>query len=77
MKMSNYSITSVFIKIDSKWKVIHSHESALRPEIIKKDRKKSLPTKVLCKTLLPGDLTYSSLRRGHISGDAILCKLRI
>jgi hypothetical protein len=35
MKMSNYSVTSVFKKIDSKWKVIHSHESALPPEIIK------------------------------------------
>ncbi len=36
MKMNNYSITSVFKKIDNKWKVIHSHESALPPEIIKK-----------------------------------------
>ncbi len=36
MKMNNYSITSVFKKIDSNWKVIHSHESALAPEIIKK-----------------------------------------
>ena len=36
MTMNNYSITSVFKKIDSKWKVIHSHESALPPEIIKK-----------------------------------------
>src|ERR1700737_1656767 len=35
MKINNYSITSVFKKIDSKWKVIHSHESALPPEIIK------------------------------------------
>ena len=32
MKMNNYSITSVFTKIDNKWKVIHSHESALPPE---------------------------------------------
>ena len=36
MKMNNYSITSVFKKIDNKWKVFHSHESALPPEIIKK-----------------------------------------
>ena len=35
MKMSNYSITSVFKKIDNKWKVIHSHESSLPPEVIK------------------------------------------
>ncbi len=37
MKMTNYSITSVFKKIDNKWKVIHSHESSLPPEIIKKE----------------------------------------
>jgi ketosteroid isomerase-like protein len=36
MKMNNYSITSVFKKIDNKWKIIHSHESSLPPEIIKK-----------------------------------------
>ena len=36
MKMNNYSVTSVFKKIDNKWKVIHSHESSLPPEIIKK-----------------------------------------
>jgi len=36
MKMNNYSITSVFRKINGKWKIIHSHESALPPEIIKK-----------------------------------------
>lgn len=36
MKMKNYSITSVFKKIDGQWKIIHSHESALPPEIIKK-----------------------------------------
>ena len=35
-KMDNYSITMVFKKIDGRWKVIHSHESALPPEIIKK-----------------------------------------
>ena len=39
MKMSNYSITNVFKKIDNKWKIIHSHESALPPEIIKKNEK--------------------------------------
>jgi ketosteroid isomerase-like protein len=36
MKMNNYSVTYVFKKLDNKWKVIHSHESALPPEIIKK-----------------------------------------
>jgi hypothetical protein len=36
MKMNNYSITNVFKKIDDNWKVIHSHESSLPPEIIKK-----------------------------------------
>jgi len=35
MKMNDYSITSLFKKIDNKWKVIHSHESSLPPEIIK------------------------------------------
>jgi ketosteroid isomerase-like protein len=36
MKMNNYSISSVFKKIDGKWKIIHSHESAEPPQIIKK-----------------------------------------
>ena len=36
MKMNNYSITSMFKKIENKWKIIHSHESSLSPEIIKK-----------------------------------------
>ena len=36
MTMNNYSITNVFKKIDNKWKIIHSHESSLPPEIIKK-----------------------------------------
>ena len=36
MQMNNYSITSVFKKLNGKWKIIHSHESALPPEIIKK-----------------------------------------
>jgi len=35
VKMNNYSITSVFKKIDEKWKIIHDHESALPPDIIK------------------------------------------
>jgi ketosteroid isomerase-like protein len=35
MKMNNYSITSIFRKIDNNWKIIHAHESALPPEIIK------------------------------------------
>ena len=36
MKMNNYSITNLFKKIDEQWKIIHSHESALPPEIRKK-----------------------------------------
>jgi hypothetical protein len=44
MKMNNYSITSVFKKIDNEWKVIHTHESSLPPEIIKKDEEKLTPT---------------------------------
>ena len=36
MKMNNYSITNLFKKIDDRWKIIHSHESSLPPEIIKK-----------------------------------------
>ena len=35
MEMENYSITSVFKKTDGIWKVIHGHESALPPKIIK------------------------------------------
>lgn len=37
MKLNNYSISSVFKKIDGQWKIIHSHESGVPPEIIKKD----------------------------------------
>jgi len=37
MNMRNYSITSVFRKMDGNWKIIHDHESALPPEIIKKE----------------------------------------
>ena len=36
MIMNNYSVTNVFKKINGKWKTIHSHESSLPPEIIKK-----------------------------------------
>ena len=36
MNMNNYSITNVFKKIDSEWKIIHSHESALPPVVMKK-----------------------------------------
>jgi ketosteroid isomerase-like protein len=36
MKMNNYSITNLFKKIDDQWKIIHSHESALPPELGKK-----------------------------------------
>jgi hypothetical protein len=32
--MNNYSITSVFQKINESWIVIHDHESALPPEVI-------------------------------------------
>ena len=34
MNMSNYSVTHVFKKIGSDWKIIHSHESSLPPETI-------------------------------------------
>ena len=37
VKMKNYSITSVFKKINNKWKVIHDHESAPPAEIVKKE----------------------------------------
>ncbi len=36
MKMKNYAVTSIFGKLNNEWKVIHSHESALPPEIVKK-----------------------------------------
>jgi ketosteroid isomerase-like protein len=35
MNMNNYAITSVLKKMEDKWKIIHAHESALPPEIIK------------------------------------------
>jgi SnoaL-like domain len=34
-KMENYTVTSLFNKIGGVWKIIHSHESALPPQIIK------------------------------------------
>lgn len=37
IKMNNYSITSVFKKIEGNWKVVHDHESALPPEIIRQN----------------------------------------
>lgn len=36
MNMFNYSTSNLFKKINGQWKVIHSHESSLPPEIIKK-----------------------------------------
>jgi ketosteroid isomerase-like protein len=33
-KMQNYTVTSLFKKISGKWKIIHSHESALPPQIV-------------------------------------------
>ena len=37
MKMPNYTVTFLFKKISGDWKVIHSHESALPPQIIKSE----------------------------------------
>src|ERR1700676_4387449 len=34
-KMKNYTVTFLYKKISGEWKVIHSHESALPPQIIK------------------------------------------
>jgi ketosteroid isomerase-like protein len=36
MRMDNYSITYLVRKIDGQWKIIHTHESSLPPELIKK-----------------------------------------
>jgi ketosteroid isomerase-like protein len=41
IKMTNYSITSVFKKNNEQWKVVHDHESALPPEVIKKQMPKN------------------------------------
>jgi ketosteroid isomerase-like protein len=35
MKMPNYAVTFLYKKINGEWKVIHSHESAIPPQIIK------------------------------------------
>lgn len=35
MYMNNYSITSILRKVDGSWKIVHSHESALPPKIVK------------------------------------------
>ncbi len=35
MNLNNYAVTNVFKKINGGWKVVHSHESSLLPEIIK------------------------------------------
>ena len=35
MIMNNYSVTSVWQKMDRGWKITHSHESALPTEVIK------------------------------------------
>jgi ketosteroid isomerase-like protein len=37
MKMQNYTVTFLLKKISGEWKVIHSHESALPPQIIKSE----------------------------------------
>jgi ketosteroid isomerase-like protein len=36
--MTNYSVTSVFRKIDNAWKIIHAHESCPPPCVVKKGR---------------------------------------
>jgi hypothetical protein len=41
MIMNNYSITNLCKKIGGKWKIIHSHESALPPGIIHTKQKKN------------------------------------
>jgi hypothetical protein len=35
MKMRNYTVTSLYKKMSGEWKVIHSHESSLPPQLIK------------------------------------------
>ncbi|HVB04540.1 MAG TPA: nuclear transport factor 2 family protein [Chitinophagaceae bacterium] len=34
-KMKQYTVTFLYIKIGGQWKIIHSHESALPPQVIK------------------------------------------
>lgn len=36
MRMDNYSITYLIKKIGEQWKIIHTHESSLPPELIRK-----------------------------------------
>jgi len=36
MEMNNYSVTNVIKRIAGRWKIIHSHESSLPPEMITK-----------------------------------------
>lgn len=35
MIMNDYSVTNVFKRMDGRWRIVHSHESSLPPEIIK------------------------------------------
>jgi hypothetical protein len=41
MKLKNYGVTFVFRKSDNEWKIIHSHESSLPPEVIATARRKT------------------------------------
>jgi hypothetical protein len=41
MQMDNYSITYLIKKIGEQWKIIHTHESSLPPELIKNAEKKN------------------------------------
>jgi hypothetical protein len=41
MRMDNYSITYLIKKIGEQWKIIHTHESSLPPELIKNSEKKN------------------------------------
>jgi ketosteroid isomerase-like protein len=36
-KMPDYTVTYIFRKIKKEWKIIHSHESALPPRIIRQE----------------------------------------
>jgi ketosteroid isomerase-like protein len=38
MKLSNYTVTFLFKKINGEWKVIHSHESAPPPQMMKEQK---------------------------------------
>jgi len=37
MIMNDYSVTNVFKRMDGSWRIVHSHESSLPPEIIKSE----------------------------------------